>query len=329
MSSTRDRGYDGRVRALVAVIAAALALGPVPIASAAPARAEVAVATLQTDGDIPEFWKGEIAKHIEAAIAEDAEVRALDASACDDAKCDEVALAGATHLVRATLHEDARVYTLDITVTELATGEVFESSEQCPLCGLAEVAEMSARQSKALVRKLDQRADAVGRMTIESRPSGATIVVDGVAHGRTPATIELTPGRHELALERSGYGRVQRTVATVADVRETWSVELVQREQRRPRARALTIAGSVLLGLAAPALISGSTFLALDGKPYRRRCSGADVDADGDCRMRYATSVHGGVMLGLAAALVLGGIVLLTQARTRNAPARAALQVRR
>ncbi|HWB77776.1 MAG TPA: PEGA domain-containing protein [Nannocystaceae bacterium] len=315
------------MRVLVAVIAAALALGPVPIASAA--RPEIAVAPLQTDGEIPEFWQGEIATHIEGALGEDAEVRALDASACDDAKCDDAAIAGATHLVRATLHEDARVYTLDISVTELATGERFESSEQCPLCGLAEVAEMSARQSKALVRKLGQRADAVGRMTIESRPSGATIVVDGVARGRTPATIELTPGRHELALERSGYGRVQRNVATVADVRETWSVELVQRETRRPRARAMTIAGSVMLGLAAPALISGSTFLALDGKPYRRRCSGADVDADGDCRMRYATSVHGGVMIGLAAALVLGGIVLLTQARTRSAPARAALQVHR
>jgi hypothetical protein len=314
---------------LVAVIATALVLGRAPIAGAAPPRPEVAVAPLQTDGEIPEFWKSELAQHIENAIGEDAEVRELEASACDETTCDDTALAGATHLVRATLHEAARVYTLEIAVTELATGERFESSEQCPLCGLAEIAEMSARQSRALVRKLGQRADAVGRVTIESRPSGATIIVDGVARGHTPATIELAPGRHELALERSGYGRVQRRVATVADVRETWSVELVPREERRPHARAMTIAGGVLLGLAAPALISGSTFLALDGKPYRRRCSGADVDADGDCRMRYATSVHGGVMIGLAAALVIGGIVLLTQARARRAPARAALQVRR
>jgi hypothetical protein len=229
---------------------------------------------------------------------------------------------GATHLVRVRLTAQSRVYTLEITAIDLATEERFESRAECPLCGLAEVVEMTARQSRALAGKLDRLAAATGWVVIDTRPPGADISVDGEPRGRTPATLALTPGPHEVVLRRAGYNSTSRRIAAVADVRETWSVDLVRRhpERRDTRARDLTIAGGVLVGVAAPTLVAGSVLLAVDGKPYRGRCSGADVDPQGDCRFRFASSVQGGVLVGLAAALAIGGIVLLTQARR---PARA------
>ena len=76
----------------------------------------------------------------------------------------------------------------------------------------------------------------------------------------------------------------------------------------------------MLVGVAAAPLVAGSVLLAVDGKPYRRRCSGADVDPQGDCRLRFDSGVHGGVLVALAATLVISGIVLLAQGRR---PARA------
>jgi hypothetical protein len=125
-----------------------------------------------------------------------------------------------------------------------------------------------------------------------------------------------------IAVRRRGYHATSRRVGALADVRETWSLDLVRRTDEAGRARAWTIAGGVLLGVSVPALVAGSTLLALDGKPYRRRCSGEDVDAQGDCRFRFDSKVHGGVLVGVAAALAIGGIVMLIQAR-RAGPRRA------
>jgi hypothetical protein len=276
-----------------------------------------------TDGEIPEYWNDEIAAAVRDAFAQGqrADVRLLPEGTCDGDVCDEAAVHGASHLVRVRLAAESRVYTLQITAIDLATAERLESREECPLCGLAEVVELAGRQSRVLAGKLDRRAAAIGWVTIDTRPLGADITVDGERRGRTPATLALTPGTHEVSLHRPGYNPTSRRIAAVADVRETWSVELVRREQRDTRARALRIAGGVLVGVAAAPLVAGSTLLALDGKQYRRRCSGADVDPQGDCRFRFSSNALGGVFVGLAAGLVISGIVLLTRARR---PARAA-----
>jgi hypothetical protein len=57
----------------------------------------------------------------------------------------------------------------------------------------------------------------LGRLQIESNPQGATIIVDGTAHGITPSTIEgVSVGSHVVELKGDG-GSVRRTVAVAAD----------------------------------------------------------------------------------------------------------------
>lgn len=67
---------------------------------------------------------------------------------------------------------------------------------------------------------------ATGRLLVDSRPAGARVLLDGRAVGVTPLTLpEVTPGRHDVRLERSGYRAV------------TTSVEIKRGEQARVAAR--------------------------------------------------------------------------------------------
>ncbi len=49
---------------------------------------------------------------------------------------------------------------------------------------------------------------AMGSLNVQSNPAGVDVFVDGVAHGRTPARVTLTPGSHILELRGRGVPRV-------------------------------------------------------------------------------------------------------------------------
>jgi hypothetical protein len=49
---------------------------------------------------------------------------------------------------------------------------------------------------------------AMGALVVQSNPTGVEVVVDGVAHGRTPARVALAPGAHILELRGRGVPRV-------------------------------------------------------------------------------------------------------------------------
>jgi hypothetical protein len=58
-------------------------------------------------------------------------------------------------------------------------------------------------------------AKLASQVTFESEPSGAEIVVDGTARGKTPAVVSLDYGQHSLALRLAGYGAVEHTIELV------------------------------------------------------------------------------------------------------------------
>jgi hypothetical protein len=60
------------------------------------------------------------------------------------------------------------------------------------------------------------------------------------------------------------------------------------------------------IGVGVAALAGGIALLVLDENPVKGNCSGANVDADGDCAFRYDT-LGGGIGLTVAGAVVAGG----------------------
>jgi formylglycine-generating enzyme required for sulfatase activity len=66
-----------------------------------------------------------------------------------------------------------------------------------------------------------------GELVLDSRPAGATIRIDDVFRGTTPATLTLPSGTaNRLQLSKPGYERFQRDITLQAQAREELSVEL-------------------------------------------------------------------------------------------------------
>jgi formylglycine-generating enzyme required for sulfatase activity len=83
----------------------------------------------------------------------------------------------------------------------------------------------------AAVARPDVRSEptpARGILKLESVPSEASVVVDGVHRGTTPVEISLAPGTtHRLEVSRAGYENATREVELGAGASETLSIELV------------------------------------------------------------------------------------------------------
>jgi hypothetical protein len=75
-----------------------------------------------------------------------------------------------------------------------------------------------------------------GTLVVESRPDGVDLFVDGLASGRTPATLELRAGDHTLVL-RTSRGITLVPVAVVAGARRVEHIDIRQ-SQSAPRAPA-------------------------------------------------------------------------------------------
>lgn len=81
-------------------------------------------------------------------------------------------------------------------------------------------------QARERISALEKRL--TGRVTIQSDPPGARVRIDGSrkVHGRTPLTVELTPGEHYLHLTAPGATPVERVVAVPPRSRQVVRVAL-------------------------------------------------------------------------------------------------------
>ena len=72
---------------------------------------------------------------------------------------------------------------------------------------------------------------ASGSLTVDSRPAGATVVIDGQPRGVTPLTIDaLAPGDHRVSLSLAGYQPFATTVRVVAGERTRAAASLSVQE---------------------------------------------------------------------------------------------------
>jgi hypothetical protein len=238
---------------------------------------------------------------------------------CSTVKC-YAAIATQTdakYVVRTRVAKEDRDYRVSIEVLDPANGDVVASTtERCNLCGASEVGEIAGVQAAVLRSKLDALVLGPPMLVLESSPTRATVMLDGEPIGTTPLKYELTPGQHTLRVGKDGHGWQERSIGAVAGVEEQLSITLTPlTRQWRPKARKW---GWALLSIGGAAIVSGAVLIAIDDRPYQRRCEGSDVDPLGNCRFTYDTLAGGIAALATGIVLAATGTGLAVAGRNRR-----------
>lgn len=240
-----------------------------------------------------------------ALVEQDAADRAGDA-------LERLREAGATHLVRTSITMKSRDFLLELELVDAGSGAVlFKSQERCEICGVGEVADLLDSQGALLQTRLAALGQGPPMLILDTRPSGARVHVDGELVGTTPLERPLLAGARKIRVTMPGFVAEERELTFVAGAREDLVIPL-QRTPGSPRQRALggaAVGGGVLL------FGAGVALLALDDLPFKKRCTGAEVDADGDCRWLFNTGWGGAALAVSGAVLLTLGIVALVRNR--------------
>jgi len=95
-------------------------------------------------------------------------------------------------------------------------------------------------------------APATGSLSVTTTPAGATIFIDGVWRGVSPATVPgLAPGSHTLLLMMNGYNDLTATVTITAGQTATYTTDLPLFASTALPATKKTPGFGVIAGLAA------------------------------------------------------------------------------
>jgi hypothetical protein len=275
-----------------------------------------------------------------------------DVPPCTDLACyREAARArGAGHVLVLDVTAVDRDYNLRLELIDVETGEVKTLREGCSICGLEDACKLAdslgtrihlvwqaARDEAAARRLRDEQARRVReqdaalreqpRLRVASSPSGAAVLVDGEAVGRTPVEHAVTSGRHVVELRLRGHVAERREVEAIRGTTVPLDVVLRPGGKLPPNARSramlisgvsLAGAGGVGLGLMAYGLAAGAS---ADREGERRVAelaamgvAGLDrTDALADVRARgrradavaFAGGIAGGVLLVVGVALAV------------------------
>lgn len=287
-------------------IAVALALIAAPLQAAPPRAKDVLLFPITVEGELPEPAHAELRTAAIAGLARSGVALREGTNACADAACVRTEAAGARSAVRVAIIVDDRNYAIAIELLDPRTGEPTATTQaRCELCGTAELATLLGDQLAAIAPKLAPDEPPPPRLTAASDPSGARVRIGDRELGRTPLSVEIPTGSHELVFDKHGYETVKRPIDALPGVDENVHVVL-------PRAgKPLRAAGGALLGGGALMLGAGAVLLAIDGHPYRGRCSGDDIDFAGRCRFRHDTQAVGIAITSIGGALLVAGIAML------------------
>jgi hypothetical protein len=94
-------------------------------------------------------------------------------------------------------------------------------------------AEASAAPRPSTPASLGRPAATVGSLTVDSRPSGAAVSINGKASGTTPLTMnDLAPGEYRVLMTMAGYRNFATTVRVVAGEHARAAASLTALEQQ-------------------------------------------------------------------------------------------------
>lgn len=204
----------------------------------------------------------------------------------------------------------SRDYTLQWIANDPRLDDPLTLESRCELCGLVEAEEQIAADLGNLCARLYAVATQPGRLRVTATPEHAWIRVDGRRRGGTPWIGEVAPGPHRLDVGAPGFDTQTRKLQIFPGIEEQQHFELMAHGRARPAWPGWT---TLSLGIALG--IAGTALIAVDGRDWRGRCSGADVDPLGNCRFVYDTQTLGIALASLGAASMATGVGLIVWAQ--------------
>lgn len=290
---------------------ATLLLGPQAAAQAGePETVEVLVLPVATEGEVSQVARQRIERALEEALdASGLRVTIASEGTCADAACVvDRARAEGGYVLQLHVAGEARDYQLVLEASD-ATGQVSRSEAECAICGFDEVAAVVGDEATAMGGKLTATR-APGIVNVTSDPPGATVIVDGETAGVTPMALTLSPGSHEIRLEKSGRIDAHTEVVAASGVEDSIQLALAEVPvEDRPRMRK---AGWASLGTGIGLSVGAGVLLALHHQPVKGRCDDPSaIDTEGLCRWRYNSVPLGTAVLAVGVAGVVTGAVLV------------------
>jgi hypothetical protein len=313
-------------------LAVAAVLGTAsPVGAAAPPGSDVGVEVVLVPLDVQtgdaENARAELARAFEASLEQGPHtIVAAGQSPCDKECARQLVVdQGVEHLVRAQLRGQGRDYEFEAEILDRKGTVVATTSAACDTCGAAELAGFLTDQGVRLANKLGAFSSRPAVLVVDTDPSGALVRINGEVVGKTPLEYTATSGMKIVRVEMPGHVAAERKIELVDGVHERLTLSLdAQPEASRGRGARVLGAINVVAGLGL--LGGGIAGLILDSDPVPRKCTGIDVDDDGDCKFLYDTRALGiGLTAGGAALTAVGvGLLVWDLSRRGSAPARGA-----
>lgn len=210
------------------------------------------------------------------------------------------------YLLVGHIEESNKNYDITLELINGRTGATIgKSRERCETCGMAEAGEKVSLAAVALRKRLESLASTPSRIVINSRPGGATAIVDGGPAGRTPVEVELPGGAHRLSLALEGHHTVNRSFTVVSGVDETLNVDMFKPHGSFPYR---TVGWIAVIG--GVAMIGAGAYAAyIDGQTIA--CRPQQQDVNGRCPLLRDTDAVAALLVGAGAAMAtLGGVSL-------------------
>jgi hypothetical protein len=255
---------------------------------------------MQFDADLPAHERTALRESLDRVLP----------LACDPPPCVGDCAEDQTR-IEITIGGDSRDYTLHWVANAPHLGEPLIVDSRCELCSLVEVEEQFAADLDNLCARLNASADAPGRLRVSAQPERARLRIDGRRIGQTPWAGELPVGEHQLEVDARGYGKQARTLQVFTGIEQHEHFELMALS-RSPRP---AWPGWSSLGLGIALGIAGTALIAIDGQDWQGRCSGPNVDANGNCRFAYRTLPAGLALAALGASSIAAGVGLIVWAQ--------------
>lgn len=290
------------------------------LALSAPHEGAAGLAAVEVRGEVSEGWARRLREAADDGISRAGlTVSPVARPACDEPGC-WVAVAqehGLSRVIDVVVEVEGHAYAVRIRILRGDDGEPLATvAETCNPCAVEEAAEMVAASFARTRFELDRLRSAPASLRVTTTPDGAILRLEGRIVGRSPYEGLVSAGTLVLEAELAGFQPASRSVALAPDARER--VHLVLEPVARPRPRPRMAVGAGLLGAGGALAIAGGVLVGIDSRPWRGRCSGRDVDVDGDCRFLYDTLSPGAVLVAAGAALATTGVVLVVRASKRR-----------